>query len=409
MSVGTVYGKIGSPRVLFCVSVAAVAGVEVEHVDVQPHNFPADLAAKFPLQKMPVFVGKDGFPLSETLAIAFYLASLNKTRALNGTTAEEKAKVLQYCSFTNSELPGAFRPIIAPRVFGAPYDEQAAKEAETAIALIFARFDEELASKTYLVGSRLTLADIFFTCFLKFGATYVLTKSYLAKYTHIYRYYQTIYHQAKLDAITEPLKFIDQPLPIIKAENKEAAPAKKAEKKKDEKKKNAPKPQAEAPAKPPKHPLASAPNGSFDIEEYKRVYSNQDTRSGALPWFFEHFDPENYSVWKVDYSYPEDLKQPVFMTNNLIGGFFQRLEASRKYIFGCCVVIGENGDNTITGAFVIKGHDYVPAFDVAPDWGSYTFTKLDINKPEDKAFIEDAWAWDKPIEGREVADGKVCK
>lgn len=28
---------------------------------------------------------------------------------------------------------------------------------------------------------------------------------------------------------------------------------------------------------------------------------------------------------------------------------------------------------------------------------SYSFQKLDLSKPEDKTFVEDAWAWDKPI------------
>jgi len=102
-----------------------------------------------------------------------------------------------------------------------------------------------------------------------------------------------------------------------------------------------------------------------------------------------------------------------FMSNNLVGGFNNRLEASRKYIFGCASVFGENNDSVIQGAFIIRGQDYLPVFDVAPDYESYNFTKLDPKKPEDRALVELHWSWDRPItvNGKEYkfADGKVFK
>jgi elongation factor 1-gamma len=98
---------------------------------------------------------------------------------------------------------------------------------------------------------------------------------------------------------------------------------------------------------------------------------------------------------------------------SLTGGFFARLEASRKYIFGAASVYGVTNDSVIRGAFVIRGQEALPAFDVAPDYESYEFTKLDPTKAEDKEFVDDMWAWDKPIEvnGKtyEHADGKVFK
>jgi len=67
----------------------------------------------------------------------------------------------------------------------------------------------------------------------------------------------------------------------------------------------------------------------------------------------------------------------------------------------------------VRGAFVIRGQEEKPAFDVAPDYESYEFAKLDPSKPEDKEFVNDQWSWDKPIEVKgktyEWADGKVFK
>ncbi|PRT55988.1 Elongation factor 1-gamma 2 [Wickerhamiella sorbophila] len=170
---------------------------------------------------------------------------------------------------------------------------------------------------------------------------------------------------------------------------------------------------APAPTVPKGHPLAELGKSSKPLDELKRVYSNKETREEALPWFWnEFYNDEEWSLWKLDYKYNDELTL-TFMSNNLIGGFFNRLTESTKYIFGCAVVYGENNDNGIQGAFVIRGKDYKPAFDVAPDWESYSFTRLDASKPEDRALVDDLWAWDKPllIDGkeREIADGKVFK
>lgn len=76
-------------------------------------------------------------------------------------------------------------------------------------------------------------------------------------------------------------------------------------------------------------------------------------------------------------------------------------------------VYGVTGDSVIQGAFLVRGHEALPAFDVAPDYESYEFTKLDPSKEQDRQLVEDEWSWDKPIKvnGKtyEWADGKVFK
>jgi elongation factor 1-gamma len=144
----------------------------------------------------------------------------------------------------------------------------------------------------------------------------------------------------------------------------------------------------------------------------KRKYSNEETREVALPWFWENCKFDEYSIYRVDYKYNDELTM-TFMTSNLIGGFFTRLEASRKYLFGAASVFGVTNDSVVRGAFVVRGQEALPAFDVAPDVESYEFTKLDPTKKEDREFVDDMWSWDKPIDvnGKpyEWADGKVFK
>lgn len=58
---------------------------------------------------------------------------------------------------------------------------------------------------------------------------------------------------------------------------------------------------------------------TFVMDEFKRVYSNEDTATKAIPYFWEHFDKENYSIWYCEYKYPQELTL-VFMSCNLITG-----------------------------------------------------------------------------------------
>jgi elongation factor 1-gamma len=110
-----------------------------------------------------------------------------------------------------------------------------------------------------------------------------------------------------------------------------------------------------------KDPFAEMPKTSFNMDEFKRVYSNEDTAEKAIPYFWQHFDKEQCSIWFCEYKFPQDLTQ-VFMTCNLVSGFFQRLDKLRKHAFASMCVFGENNNNTITGIWVWRGHEL--AFEV---------------------------------------------
>jgi elongation factor 1-gamma len=114
-----------------------------------------------------------------------------------------------------------------------------------------------------------------------------------------------------------------------------------------------------------KDPFAEMPKSSFNMDEFKRVYSNEDTATKAIPYFWKNFDRENCSIWFCEYKYPDELTQ-VFMTCNLVSGFFQRLEKLRKNAFASMCVFGENNNNTIAGVWVWRGQEL--AFQVSDVW-----------------------------------------
>merc|ERR1712099_189159 len=153
--------------------------------------------------------------------------------------------------------------------------------------------------------------------------------------------------------------------------------------------------QEEAPLEKPKEkdPFAAMPKGNWDMDDFKRFYSNND-EDKSVPYFWEKFDKENYSIWYSEYEYAEDLSK-IFMTCNLIGGMFQRVDKLRKNAFASVGVFGEDGNNNISGIWVWRGHEL--CFPLNEDWTvdyeSYDWKKLDADAPETKKLVDQYFKW----------------
>lgn len=413
MSFGKIYTYPQNPRTTMLLAVAKENELELETVCEDPgKGVSAEYLRINPLGKVPTFQGNDGFVLSECIAIAIYFASQNEKTTLLGGNKQDYASILRWMSFANSEilppLGGWFRPLIGRGLYNKKSVDTAQASALKAVGVL----EKHLLTQTFLVGERLTLADLFATSTIARGFQYVFGKEFRKEYPNVTRWYELIHNQPTYTAVAGKLEFIDEAVKYT--------PPKKEPKKQEPKKetpKAAPEPEAEEeeeedkPAPKPKHPLEALGRSAFVLDDWKRKYSNSEPPE-ALTWFWENADLEEYSLWRVNYKYNPELTQ-TFMSSNLIGGFFNRLEASRKYIFGSASVYGVSGDSAITGSFMIRGQEAPPAFDVAPDWESYEYIKLDPKNPDDKKFVEDTWSWECPVtvDGKSFdwADGKVFK
>lgn len=295
-----------------------------------------------------------------------------------------------------------------------PYNKKVVDDAQKKSAQVLAIVEEHLLHNTFLVGERITLADLFAVSIISRGFQFFFDTKWRSENPNISRWYETVYNQPIFTAVAPEYALLDTPALT------NVAP-KKAEQPKKEKAPAAPKAKAAKPAadddeeddKPveprAKHPLESLPKSSFPLDEWKRQYSNNPV-DDSLAWFWANIPFNEYSLWSFKYKYPEDLSL-VFMSGNLIGGFFNRLEGSRKYIFGGASVYGQSNDSVIEGAFLIRGDDHVAAFDVAPDFESYSFEKLDPTNAEDKKYVEDQWRFDESTSRPDLpsvtVDGKV--
>jgi len=379
---------------------------------------------KFPLGKVPAFETSDGKFLTESNAIAYYVAN----EQLRGKSDIERAQVIQWLSFADSEIIPPSCTWVFPLLGIIAYDKQTVENAKEDVAKFMTSLNAHLLTRTYLVGERLTLADISVAMTLLQLYQYVLEPKLRAPYQNVNRWFQTVVNQPESIAVIgnfkladktleyDPKKVVDHQAKSSKKEKDAKKESKKEVKKEKEPKKAEPAEELDAAeaalAAEPKssNPFDAMPKGTFDMDDFKRCYSNQAVDK-SVPYFWEKFDSENYSIWLGEYKYNEDLSK-VFMSCNLIGGMYQRLDKMRKAAFASACLFGTDDDSTISAIWVWRGQDL--AFPLSPDWQidyeSYNWTKLNPSDEKTKQLVEQYLSWtgtDK--NGRKFNQGKIFK
>jgi glutathione S-transferase len=126
---------------------------------VDRSNRPEVLGGLNPALRVPTLVLDDGRPLAESGAILWYLAEGSR---FVPEDAYERAQVLQWMFFEQYD----HEPAIAVARFWLAYSGRAEEfadrlpERQTAGRRALAAMDEHLAGRNYLVGDKLTLADL---------------------------------------------------------------------------------------------------------------------------------------------------------------------------------------------------------------------------------------------------------
>lgn len=214
-------------------------------------------------------------------------------------------------SFANQELipvvAGWFRPLKGLDA----YNKKSVEEASKKTLAVYDVLEAHLTANTFLVGERLTLADIFAASLSSRGFQFVLGREWRVAHPATTRWFETVTNQPEYKAIVDAPVMCEEGLKNVppKVEEK-AKPAPKAAPKAAE--------EPAAPKAPSKHPLESLPKPTMILDDWKRKYSNEDSRSVAFPWFWSNFNAEEYSLWRFDFKYNDELTM-TFMSNNLIG------------------------------------------------------------------------------------------
>jgi len=232
----------------------------------------------------------------------------------------------------------------------------------------------------------------------------VLDPTFRKNFSNVTRWFLTCVNQPQFRSVVGEVKLADKmqeakgaSAPAPTATKAGAAPAKSAASEE---------PQQEKPKA--KSKLELLPPTTFDLEEWKRVYSNSDITQVAMPWFWEHFDANGWSLWWSDYKYNNELSK-LYMTNNLIGGFLQRMDKVRKFGFGSLLIFGDEPSLQIGGLWLFRGTELPEELWDNPDAEHHTWTKADTTTQ--RKLIETYWSWQGDFgEGKKFNDhGKIFK
>ena len=159
------YGSTMSPFVRKVAAYAAEKGIEI---DLQPTGFPnttPEFREASPFGKMPALVDGD-FKLADSSAIIHYLEAKYPDPELIPADPRERGRVIWFDEFADTILFACggkifFNKIVAPRFMGREGDLELAETAERdELPPLLDYLEGVIPASNYLVGDRLTLADI---------------------------------------------------------------------------------------------------------------------------------------------------------------------------------------------------------------------------------------------------------
>lgn len=340
----------------------------------------------------------------ESAAIANYFARLSGN-ALGGKDAFEIAQVDQFVNFGISTLMPHF-PTIYQAIFGVGSVEadafnNAMKEFKDAIRLI----NTHLQGKDYLVGDRLTVADIFIAMSVIIPFQVVIDagvrKSVVPNVTAWLE---------RFIALPEVVRRIGHVKLCAKALKPVTAP--KKEEKKEEKKVE--KPVAEAAPKKEVDPLDALPETKFNLYDFKTYFVNlADKKGEGMKFFFENYDPEGYSIYYAKYEKYEGEGDLLYKTANLMNGFIQRVdEKFRRHAFAAFAIVGEEPNLDIESLWLWRGKGIPAQMIEHPQFEYYQKRELDVNNEADKALIADFFcgsSTQETINGNKLQEFKLYK
>lgn len=401
----------------------ALVAAEYNGVDVTVADFDAAaVAALSPTGKAPVLqINRTGQVIFESNAIARFLAKIRTDTGLCGDNVMEGAAIDSWVDFAANEveLPASiwFYPVAGYM----PFNKDAYGKAKGDLAKALEILNSHLLTRTYLVGDQVTLADITVASALVYPMKLVCDKAFLKPFGNVVRWFTTCVNQPQFKAVVGEVVLckaeLAAPGQVIAGGKKEAE--KGGGKKKKDKKADGPAAAEAAPAAPVKkaeHPYKimdrEAPS-SFNMDVWKKAYSNSPTYEAAMETFWGSFDAEGWSIWHQVYNFNEENKR-IFMTSNAIGGFQQRSDEVRKWAFGVMDVLGtEETSLEIKGVWLLRGDTVEHLINANDDANWYTWTKLagkDMPATDEvKKQVFDYWCSENELEGKPIQDSKVFK
>ena len=346
-------------------------------------------AQKTPTTTLPFLETKNG-NISESISIEIFLAKKHKPEIL-GSNAFEHAKINQWIEFANCEIQNCAKELIYPIFKGKKPENKGNENDDKKFKKYLSLLEKEFKKgNKYIMGNKLTLADIVLFRYLRFFFMFYLTEkirnSLCPKLT---LWFENIMNtQEAIEAYGRTLLCKKQlkPLDIKIEKNKN-----KNEPKKEIKKEN---------------PLDFLPPSKFDLDNFKKEFCENSNKKEVMEKFWKDFDPKGYSLWLIEYQNLESEGKKLFRMKNSKNFFLERFDDDfKRYSFGVHGVYGNNNEFKVKGLWMWRGEDIPEEIKENEYFNYLNIKKLDCKNDKDKKLVEEYWT--KCNKGDKVDERKV--
>ena len=346
-------------------------------------------AQKTPTTTLPFLETKNG-NISESISIEIFLAKKHKPEIL-GSNAFEHAKINQWIEFANCEIQNCAKELIYPIFKGKKPENKGNENEDKKFKKYLSLLEKEFKKgNKFIMGNKLTLADIVLFRYLRFFFMFYLTEkirnSLCPKLT---LWFENIMNtQEAIEAYGRTLLCKKQlkPLDIKIEKNKN-----KNEPKKEIKKEN---------------PLDFLPPSKFDLDNFKKDFCENSNKKEVMEKFWKDFDPKGYSLWLIEYQNLESEGKKLFRMKNSKNFFLERFDDDfKRYSFGVHGVYGNNNEFKVKGLWMWRGEDIPEEIKENEYFNYLNIKKLDCKNDKDKKLVEEYWT--KCNKGDKVDERKV--
>ena len=346
-------------------------------------------AQKTPTTTLPFLETKNG-NISESISIEIFLAKKHKPEIL-GSNAFEHAKINQWIEFANCEIQNCAKELIYPIFKGKKPENKGNENDDKTFKKYLSLLEKEFKKgNKFIMGNKLTLADIVLFRYLRFFFMFYLTEkirnSLCPKLT---LWFENIMNsQEAIEAYGRTLLCKKQlkPLDIKIEKNKN-----KNEPKKEIKKEN---------------PLDFLPPSKFDLDNFKKDFCENSNKKEVMEKFWKDFDPKGYSLWLIEYQNLESEGKKLFRMKNSKNFFLERFDDDfKKYSFGVHGVYGNNNEFKVKGLWMWRGEDIPEEIKENEYFNYLSIKKLDCKNDKDRKLVEEYWT--KCNKGDKVDERRV--
>lgn len=107
-----------------------------------------------------------------------------------------------------------FLPLIGGLAKPAPFNEQSVIAGKANTIELLDKLDNFFGTRAYIVGNRLTLADIFMTIYISRGFEWILDAEWRKNHPNTMKYFEGIASREQVKAVIPEFKFIEKETPI---------------------------------------------------------------------------------------------------------------------------------------------------------------------------------------------------